>query len=847
MDGGRGRQSGEFVDPHSMPHPSPAQRSPSHEHTSAHDHTPHSISQVASARVLVSVCSLACLSDDAFETVFKRLHAVAVAIYDEGGDKKHQDGSERLVRHCLSLIKREPISFGQDTKIAPKKLFLAEAEAFRDKHRYGTIGFLLGLFDVNQSDVFRILEVGVKVAWTRKECQGQVDVVHDLFFSLLAHLVANMKTQKLTIELSDVSCFNALGRRWTQIFQGVAESGAFQHLLTMSLGKSQAENMVGWPLLHLECHGQSDTKGGGGSGGGGGKGGSDGGNGGKGHWSGGGGGDSGAGNGGKGNGSNNLPGSDAAEGVRTLSALLEGTPRALHARCGNMWRMQVNALHVQGNALVVQGKKLAYAMMDPNSQLSRLENKGLPAVRKTAEFRGKCFTQDCYIPLAVGVKAEGKGPQWGVITEVWRLAATYGTILPTVEELDKQNWNGSIVGVLRFSSSSKRGTPEWVANGRWCEETEGWDVANHIDPERSQCLENFKQSVWADSKKDRPAGPEAKILPDVLADIQRQVLRLTALRTLKSPLFLYLPTSPPTPTSGQNHPTETETSKREKLKTSVERHLLVYMLAHDGVHEVIGLDSHLLLVPVDVAEMILCRSLVYGQTALPLDSLADWVSGFEGAATRRWLICAKDFPRSGNICAVGSVILQSVPGVAGVLTGTLGGGFLIAYHPSLFIWPICITTESVNPSWAKGVSVLGISSDLFTAKQVWNIQRAAFGEGPETVTEQFLNIRQFQNGLPSPLPLEDGSDNSDEDSSSEDGRDSFNSPEKTVGPAEPDASNAFPTTTQTTLAELGTLPLGERFTGATTMERFTRKGVLPQVLGGIPRGMLKRPRVGYSR
>ena len=361
--------------------------------------------------------------------------------------------------------------------------------------------------------------------------------------------------------------------------------------------------------------------GGGGSGGGGGDGGSDGGNGGKGHWSGGGGGDSGAGNGGKGNGSNNLPGSDAAEGVRTLSALLEGTPRALHARCGNMWRMQVNALHVQGNALVVQGKKLAYAMMDPNSQLSRLENKGLPAVRKTAEFRGKCFPQDCYIPLAVGVKAEGKGPQWGVITEVWRLAATYGTILPTVEELDKQNWNGSIVGVLRFSSSSKRGTPEWVANGRWCEETEGWDVANHIDPERSQCLENFKQSVWADSKKDRPAGPEAKILPDVLADIQRQVLRLTALRTLKSPLFLYLPTSPPTPTSGQNHPTETETSKREKLKTSVERHLLVYMLAHDGVHEVIGLDSHLLLVPVDVAEMILCRSLVYGQTALPLDSL----------------------------------------------------------------------------------------------------------------------------------------------------------------------------------------------------------------------------------
>jgi hypothetical protein len=40
----------------------------------------------------------------------------------------------------------------------------------------------------------------------------------------------------------------------------------------------------------------------------------------------------------------------------------------LHARCGNMWRMQVNALHVQGTALVVQGKKLVYSMMDPKSQ-----------------------------------------------------------------------------------------------------------------------------------------------------------------------------------------------------------------------------------------------------------------------------------------------------------------------------------------------------------------------------------------------------------------------------------------------------------------------------------------------
>jgi hypothetical protein len=117
---------------------------------------------------------------------------------------------------------------------------------------------MLGVFDVGIPGLFRILEVGVVPAWTRKGRADAVDVMKMLFISLLDHVVKTTSEWPLTIELANVACFNgSLGKRWQEIFQSVAHDRLFEHLkVSFSSAKKsriQQETLPdGWPSLLLE-------------------------------------------------------------------------------------------------------------------------------------------------------------------------------------------------------------------------------------------------------------------------------------------------------------------------------------------------------------------------------------------------------------------------------------------------------------------------------------------------------------------------------------------------------------------------------------------------------------------
>jgi hypothetical protein len=117
---------------------------------------------------------------------------------------------------------------------------------------------MLGVFEVGIPGLFRILDVGLIPAWTRKGRADADDVMKLLFICLLDHVVKTTSEWPLTIELANVACFNgSMGKRWQDILQSVEHDRLFKPLKVsfFNAKKSlmQQETLPdGWPSLLLE-------------------------------------------------------------------------------------------------------------------------------------------------------------------------------------------------------------------------------------------------------------------------------------------------------------------------------------------------------------------------------------------------------------------------------------------------------------------------------------------------------------------------------------------------------------------------------------------------------------------
>ena len=167
-------------------------------------------------------------------------------------------------------------------------------------------------------------------------------------------------------------------------------------------------------------------------------------------------------------------------------------------------------------ALIIQGPLLGYLLLDPRGSCVRVEAKGIPCLRKLAEFRSNAIRQGP-VPLAIGVSQELR-PQGRIVDEVCEVLRQHGEIVPSEAELIQAGWWDAIVGVLHIRGAVRKGSVGWKALGRWGKDTGKWCVGNLVDSKRSYAL-GTPITQWTENGK-RPCGPWAKIKASVVRALQ---------------------------------------------------------------------------------------------------------------------------------------------------------------------------------------------------------------------------------------------------------------------------------------------------------------------------------------
>jgi len=145
-----------------------------------------------------------------------------------------------------------------------------------------------------------------------------------------------------------------------------------------------------------------------------------------------------------------------------------------------------------------------------------VEAKGIPCLRKLAEFRSKAIRQGP-VPLAIGVSQDVR-PQGRIVDEVCQVLRQHGEFVPSEAELIQAGWWDAIVGVLHICRAVRKGSVGWKDLGRWGEDTGVWNVGNIVDAQRSYALDT-PITQWTKNGK-RPNSSWAKIKPSVVKALQ---------------------------------------------------------------------------------------------------------------------------------------------------------------------------------------------------------------------------------------------------------------------------------------------------------------------------------------